>query len=169
MSLSIFTPPAVTINGYLWDTIKKLDPALAKTYGKTMPFFPISDAASGTSSWENKAYVIYDRMLQPITSPFPYIKREHVHYSVKGNEQQSMQWSMAIQTILDRMDDAGKDVNEWNKKQTNPEKIFFHSISTMQFRNPTEVRDFSNRPHFITNILLDCEYHYTESLEQYLS
>lgn len=170
MKFSDFTLPALTINGYLWHTMKQIDPTLSQTknYGQKIPFFPMSDAASGTKSWENKTYIIYDRILKLRPSPFYPIKREHLMYYVKGQEEGSLEWSMAIQYILDRMDDAAQDINDWNRSQDVPANVYFHHLRVYQTEDAVS-RDFSNRPYYISSFIVEAEYHFTDSVEQYLS
>lgn len=168
MSLSSFTLPAITINGYLWSIMKQIEPTFQKQYGSKIPFFPMSDAASGTKSWENKTYVIYDRMMRLTTSPFYPIKKEHLIYAVKGKEEQTLEWSMAIQYILDRMDDAAQDINEWNRQQDTLANVYFHSLRVFQ-ADSSSTRDFSNRPYYITEFIVEAEYHFTDSIEQILA
>lgn len=170
MTFSNFTLPAVTINGYLWSIMKQLDPTLTqqRKYGQKIPFFPMSDAASGTKSWENKTYIIYDRILRSTGKAFYPIKKEHLLYYVKGNEEESLEWGMAIQYILDRMDDAAQDINDWNRSQTNPANIYFHHLRVFQNDSSTS-RDFSNRPYYITEFIVEAEYHFTDSIEQILT
>jgi hypothetical protein len=169
MPLSVFPVPAVTVSNYLWATMKRIQPSLGKEYGKITPFFPLGDAATGTSIWEDKAYVVYDRMIQATNNPFPYIKSEHIVFDLKGNEKQTLLWGAAIQTILDRQDDSAKDINQWNSQQTNPAHIFFHKTNVFQLRNPEHAREFSNRPYYITKFMIDCTYHFTDTLESLLS
>lgn len=170
MPLSDFTLPALTVNGYLWSVLKQIEPSFQKQYGQKIPFFPMSDAASGTKSWENKTYVIYDRVLKMRSGPFYPIKKEHILYFVKGKEDSTLEWSMAIQYILDRMDDAAQDINEWNRSQPNPANVYFHNLKVYQTKNEgSEARDFSNRPYYITQFIVDAEYHLTDSIENYLS
>lgn len=170
MPFSDFTLPALTVNAYLWNVMKQIEPTFQKQYGQKIPFFPMSDAASGTKSWENKTYVIYDRILKMRTSPFYPIKKEHLMYFVKGKEESTLEWSMAIQYILDRMDDAAQDINEWNRSQENPANVYFHHVRVYQTGDKvSETRDFSNRPYYITEFIVELEYHLTDSIEDYLS
>lgn len=158
MSFSNFTLPVVTVNQYLWHTMKQVDPTLVKQYKNTIPFFPVSDSASGTKSWENKPYVIYDRMLRSTASPFYPTKKEHILYAVKGGEVDSLEWGMAIQYILDRMDDAAQDINDWNRSQASPAAVYFHHLRVFQ-TDFSNARDFSNRPYYITKFIVEAEYH----------
>lgn len=170
MTFDQFPIPAVTVNHYLWDTMKSFDATLDKKYGTKIPFFPISDAASGTKSWENKPYVIYDRMMRRSKNPFYPIKNEHIMYYVKGNEIQTLQWGAAIQFVLDRMDDAAQDINDWNRSQATPSGIYFHHLRVYQtdsgdMGSASVTRDFSVRPFYITKFIVDTEYHFTESFD----
>ena len=174
MSFPDLSLPAVTINGYLWDTMKQIDTTLQKQYGTKVPFFPISDAASGTKSWESKPYIIYDRMLRPRKKPFPYIKNEHILYYLKGKEIQTLEWGQVLQLVLDRMDDAAQDINEWNRSQVSPSDAYFHHLRVHQtdsgdMGSSVLTRDFSARPFYITKFIVEAEYHYTKSLEDFLS
>lgn len=174
MSLSDFTVPVLTVNGYLWDTLKQIEPTFAKKYGTKIPFFPMSDSASGTKSWETKTYVIYDRMLRRNRSPFYPIKNEHILYYIKGKEVDTIEWGAAIQYILDRMDDAAQDINDWNRSQATPANVYFHHLRVHQvdsgdMGSPSNTRDFSVRPFYITRFIVEAEYHFTDSIEQILA
>lgn len=174
MSLSQFTLPVLTVNGYLWHTLKQVEPSFNKAYGNRIPFFPVSDAASGTESWENQTYVIYDRMMRMTRNPFYPIKKDHVLYYVKGNEVQTLEWGMAIQYILDRMDDAAQDINDWNRNQASPANVYFHHLRVHQtdggdMGSPSNTRDFSVRPNYITRFIVEAEYHFTDSIESILA
>lgn len=170
MSFSQFTLPVLTINGYLWHTMKQIDPTLGQTknYGNRIPFFPMSDSATGTKAWENKPYFIYDRMLKMTGSPFPYVKKEHIVYALKGKEEQTLEWGMALQYILDRQDDSAQDINDWNRSQDTPAGVYFHHTRVLQ-ANGSTARDFSVRPFYITEFIIEAEYHLTDSLEDILS
>lgn len=170
MTFSQFTLPSLTINSYLWSVMKQIDPTLTQTkkYGNKIPFFPISDSASGAKSWENKPYVIYDRMLKMTGSPFYPIKNEHILYAVKGKEEDTFEWSAAIQYILDRMDDSAQDINDWNRSQDDPANVYFHNLRVYQ-TDSSRSRDFSNRPHYITEFIVDARYHFTDSIEEILN
>lgn len=175
MAFSNFSLPVLTINEYLWDTMKQIDPTLSQTknYGNKIPFFPMSDAASGSKSWENKTYIIYDRVIRYSRTPFYPIKKEQILYAVKGKEESTFEWSLAIQYILDRMDDAAQDINEWNRLKETPSSVYFHNLRAYQTDSGdaqgfSTARDFSNRPYYITNFIIDVEYHFTDSLEDHL-
>lgn len=174
MTFSEFTVPALTINNYLWNTMKLFDTTLQKKYNQKMPFFPISDAATGTKSWENKAYIVYDRIIRRNKNPFYEIKNEHILYYVKGNEVETLEWGAAIQFILDRMDDAAQDINKWNSEQDSPAKVYFHHLRIYQtdsgdMGSASSTRDFSVRPHYITKFIVETEYHFTETFDSMLS
>jgi len=175
MSLQDFAVAPIAVNKYLWDTLKAIEPTFNKSYGQTIPIFPLSDAASGKKTWENKTYMLYDRMFKMMKSSFYPIKCEEVRYFLKAKEQDTFLWGSAIQMILDRSDDAGKDINKWIRENGGCEKypIYFHRLRVYQVSSSlaTEkenIRDFSVRPYYITEFIIDMEYHYTNSLEDYL-
>lgn len=167
-AFSVFTLPVITINNYVWHVMKQVDSTLNKKYNSGTPFFPVSDSASGTKSWENKPYFIYDRMLKMTGSPFYPIKKEHILYNLKANDIDTLEWGMAIQYILDRMDDAAQDINEWNRQQNSPAHVYFHHLRVFQ-NDKSNIRDFSNRPYYITEFVIEAEYHFTDSLESIIS
>jgi hypothetical protein len=174
MTFNMFPLPSVTINGYLWDTMKQLEPTLAKKYKGKVPFYPISDSASGSSSWDENPYIVYDKMIRLTRQPFPYIKRDHTLYYLKGNEIDTLQWGLAIQAILDRGDDAAQDINDWNRAQAVPAKVYFHNLIVSQtdsgdMGSPSNTRDFSERPFYITRFIVDAKYHFTESVDSILA
>lgn len=175
MSLSQLGVAPLAVNGYLWDTIKSIDTTFNKKYGTRIPFFPLGDAASGVKAWEKKAYVVYDRMFKFNRSPFYPIKHEQIIYSVKGNEQDILEWGAAIQIILDRSDDAGKDINNWIRANGGNDEypIYFHELHVHQTLPQTassseNIRDISSKPSYIADFFVDMKYHYTKSLEDYL-
>lgn len=177
MSLSNFGVAPIIVNKYLWDTMKSIQPNLSQSrnYGQTVPIFPLGDAASGKKSWEDKAYIIYDRMFKPMKDPFYQVKCEEVRYHLKAKEKDTFIWGSVIQQILDRQDDAGKDINDWirNNGGSNIYPVYFHSVRLYQVSSSlaTEqenLRDFSLRPYYVTEFIADMKYHYTKSLEDYL-
>mgnify|MGYP003332016327 CR=1 FL=1 len=167
-AFSVFTLPVITINNYLWSVMKEVDSSLEKTYKSQTPFFPISDSATGTKSWENKPYFIYDRILKMTGSPFYPIKKEHILYALKANDINTLEWGMALQYILDRMDDAAQDINEWNRSQNSQTSVYFHHLRVFQ-NSESNIRDFSNRPYYITQFIVEAEYHFTDSIESILA
>ena len=167
MSLSDLTLPVLAVNGYLWDTMKQVEPTLASRYGSTLPFFPLSDSATG-ASWEGKPYIIYDRMMRTTGSPFYPIKKDHILYAVKATDIESLQWGLAIEYILDRCDDSAQDINEWNREKGNKYKVYFHNLRVFQADSSVN-RNFSTRPYYITEFIVQAEYHFTESLESFLT
>jgi hypothetical protein len=177
MAFSDFGIAPLAVNGYLWDTMKAIEPTLSnsRNYGQTVPIFPLGDAASGKKSWENKTYLIYDRMFKPMKDPFYQVKCEELRYHLKAKEDDTFIWGSVLQQILDRQDDAGKDVNQWIRENGGSETypIYFHSIRVYQVSSSiaTEkenLRDFSVRPFYITEFIFDLKYHYTKSIEEYL-
>ena len=167
MSLTDLTLPVLAVNGYLWDTMKEIEPSFATRYGSTLPFFPLSDSATG-ASWENKPYIIYDRMMRTTGSAFYPVKKDHILYAVKATDVESLQWGLAIEYILDRMDDAAQDINEWNRQKNNKYKVYFHSLRVFQSESSAN-RNFSTRPYYITEFIVQSEYHFTEPLESFLA
>jgi hypothetical protein len=178
MSFESLAVPTLAVNGYLWDTMKQLDPTLTQTkrYGNKIPFFPIGDSASGQKQWENKPYFIYDRVFRFSSNPFYPKKRESFLYYLKAKPIDTLQWSAAVQLILDREDDAGKDINDWirNNGGSDEYPLYFHYLRVYQARSGSpssddSVREETSRPYYITEFMIDVCYHHTKSLEDYLA
>jgi hypothetical protein len=177
MSLDMLGVAPIVVNKYFWDTMKNIEPSLSQSanYGETVPIFPLSDSASGNQTWSNKPYIIYDRMFTKMKSPFYPIKCEEIRYNLKAKERDTLIWGSAIQIILDRSDDAAKDINDWvrNNGGSDSYPIFFHKLRVYQTSSSLatqgeNVRNFSERPYYISEFIIDMEYHYTKSLEDYL-
>ena len=134
MSLSDLGVAPLAVNGYLWDTLKAIEPTFDAAYGQKTPIFPLGDSASGSKSWGNKTYIVYDRMFKLGYGAFYPKKSEQILYYVKGNETDSLLWGSAIQIILDREDDAGKDINQWIRDNGGNEEypVYFHYIRVNQ-------------------------------------
>jgi hypothetical protein len=117
MSFDFIGIPALAINGYLWEIMQKFDNNLEEKYNGVIPFYPIGDSAAGDEPWDQKPYFIYDRVFRFSGAPFYENKRENVLYYLKAREVDSLEWSGILQLILDREDDAAKDVNDWIRKE----------------------------------------------------
>lgn len=177
MSFSDFGIAPLAVNNYLWETMKIIEPDLSKiaNYGDKTPFFPLGDSASGNTSWENKTYVVYDRMFKIMKDPFYPVKCEEIRYRLKAKEEDTFVWGSVFQNILDRQDDSGKDINAWIRENggTDAYPIYFHStrmyqVSSSLSTEKENLTEISVRPYYITEFIIDMKYHYTKSLEDYL-
>ncbi len=177
LTLTNMPVPSVAVNHYLWDTMKRMDPSLTKTanYGpKTIPIFPLADTASGKKSWENKSYIVYDRLLTKNRNVFYPVKCEEIKYYLKANERDMLTWSTALQLVLDRMDDSGKDINDWIRNNGGAERfpIYFHHSRVYQLSAGTategeSLRDFSTRPFYVAEFMIAIDFHYTVTMEDF--
>ena len=161
--------PSRAINGYLWDTMKQLNPELEEVYGDTMPFYPVGDSAAGDDPWDNKPYFVYDRVFRFSSKPFYEHKRESTLYYLKANEIDTLEWSSVLQIILDREDDAAKDVNDWIRAQEHGSEeypVYFHNLRVYQARSSsTSTRDISTtEKYYISEFMIDTHYHMTKQL-----
>jgi hypothetical protein len=169
--MSLFIVPAVVVNNYLWDMMRILDPT-ADRYEGVVPFFPLGDSAAGAAEWNNKPYFVYDRMYVVNKSPFYPTKKEQIHYALKGNESEVLVWGSALQFILDREDDAGKDINEWIRNNGGNEAypIFFHHARIYQTKSAVSTagaqRDFSINQHYVSTFHIEIEYHHTTTFDE---
>jgi hypothetical protein len=176
--------PSLAVNGFLWDTMKELNPELSSAYGDIIPFYPIGDSAAGDGPWDNKPYFIYDRVFRFSSKPFYEHKRESTLYYLKATEIDSLEWSAVLQIILDREDDAAIDINNWIRRQwknlkdesndpenvENPYPFYFHNVRVYQSRSstpssPGKLREASTvQPYYITEFMIDTHLHFTNQL-----
>ena len=170
--------PAITVNQYLWSTLLEIEPDLDLDYGTVIPFFPIADYGSGFS-WaeQGKPYVLYDRIMRTKYNSFYPIKRDHFLYAIKGQDSDLMAWSMAIQYILDRQDDAAQDINRWNAdptswlpefQKTQPDPFYFHYLKVYQ-TGSDEPRDWSVKNNYISEFVVEACYHQYWSIDDLLN
>jgi hypothetical protein len=173
MSFEQIFIPQLAINGYLWWAMNQLEPTLSNDYPETIPIYPLGDSSSGDEPWDNKPYLIYDRVLRFSTSPCYVKKRDSSLYYLKAREIDSLQWSAAIQTILDREDDVAKDINSWIRSQADFAEypVYFHSLRVYQARSSSASSSGSLRenstvqPYYITEFMVDSIYHFTKELK----
>ena len=165
-------PNAVAVvNGYLWDSLNKIDPGLNPKYKGITPIIPMHDSSAGKLPWGDNPYLIYNRIFRRAVTPFYPIKRDTFFYTLKADAGQTMEWTIAIQIILDRQDDAAKDVNEWNrmKHETVPgwdQPVFFHSFRLFQIER-TDARSYSVDANQETQFMLDAQYHFTKEASDF--
>jgi hypothetical protein len=173
MSFNLIGVPSLAINGFLWDTMKQIDPDIEKRYGSTVPFYPIGDSAAGSEPWDNNPYFVYDRVFRFSGKPFYEHKRESTLYYLKAREVDSLEWAGIIQAILDREDDTAKDINAWIRSQDNAVDdypIFFHNVRIYQSRSSSpssdgKIREYTTvQPYYITEFMVDTHFHFTKQL-----
>jgi hypothetical protein len=173
MSFDFIGVPSLAVNGYLWEIMGQLNPELHSKYSGEIPFYPIGDSAAGDEPWDNKPYFIYDRVFRFSSKPFYEHKRESTLYYLKARERDSLEWSAVIQAILDREDDAAKDINEWIMSQdngVNEYPFYFHNVRVYQSRSSSpssegKIREFSTvQPYYITEFMIDMHFHFTKQL-----
>jgi hypothetical protein len=143
----MITIPPLAVNGFLWDTMLKLEPSLSSKYSEQIPFYPVGDSAAGDEPWDDNPYFIYDRVFRFSSSPFYEHKRESVLYYLKAKEVDSLTWSAALQMILDREDDSAKDVNAWIRDKWYKKIIAEAAVDGF---------DISNYDDIDRKILIDC-------------
>lgn len=160
--------PTTALNAYLWWALKDIDPALDNMYrvngqrlGPMGPIFPYSDSAAASIPWGDKPYLLYDRVPGRPTNPFYPIKRDVYHFSLKADATQALEWVGAIQQILDRQDDAAKDVNNFNFYHPDGQRVpvFFHHLRVYQIDPAAETKHLNDSDQF-TDIMVVAEYHF---------
>lgn len=166
--------PQLAMNGFLWYAMNQIDPSLQSYYPNTIPIYPLGDSSSGNEAWDNKPYLIYDRVFRFSSDPCYVKKRDSSLYYLKAREIDSLQWAAAIQAILDREDDAAKDINDWIRMQDNPGDypVYFHNLRIYQARSSSASssgllrEDSTVQPYYITEFIVDVMYHFTKELRR---
>ena len=157
--------PTTALNAYLWEALKDIDPDIADDYvvngWEITPIFPYSDAASASIPWKDKPYLLYERVPGRPTNPFYPVKRDVYHYSLKADPTLALEWVGAIQQILDRQDDAAKDVNNFNFYHRHGPRVpvFFHHLRVYQIDPAAETKHLNDSDQF-TDIMVVAEYHF---------
>jgi hypothetical protein len=128
--------PENIINLYVWEQFKTYAPAFYNLYAPTsggpdiIPFFPAPANNLPTSVIDNDLpYIMFDKFSR-IRGGYKYfypIKTDQMRYTIVGgslydinrNQQDryatTINLTSLIQNILDREDDAGRDINEFAK------------------------------------------------------
>lgn len=158
MNTNLFAP--VLINNYIWHEIISLDAAFASRYSN-VPFYPIYDNKGGNAKWDGKPYVVYDTMTIKRRQPLYVTKRENLLYSIRGTVPEILYFKDLINYIIDRQDDAGKDLNAWAGENVVNNKIYFHSFATNELNWSSEITEVQDTRQPVTkNLILEYDYHF---------
>lgn len=158
MNTSTFAP--VVINNYIWNEFKSIDPDFTDTYGDVVPFFPLYDNMAGDSKWSNRTYAVYDIMSTNRRSPFYVVKKSQLLYSIRGTVPDILYFRDIVSQIIDRGDDAGKDVNEWAGESVINNQVFFHSFETHEVNWSAEVTLAKDTRQPVTkDLIVSFDYH----------
>ncbi len=158
-----FPIPVLHINKYMWDSMKSIDATLATTYGTTVPFFPLADSRAGDAGWGTKPYVVYDHLFKMRGKPSYFIKHMQAMYFVRGTAEDVLTWSNAIGQILDREDEAAKEINIYLRDNDPTAGVFFHSLRVHQIDMVNDQRqDLSVRQQYTASMIIDFRYHITK-------
>lgn len=127
------------INNYIWDNMQLMDPDFTAGYGSIVPFFPLYDNQSGNQKWADKTYVVYD-IMSPARRPGLYaVKRAQLLYSIRGTVPDIFTFRELIVDIIDRDDDAGKDINDWAGVNVPDNNLYFHRFFVNEVNWSSEV------------------------------
>ena len=163
--------PEVAINRFVWEQFRldSLKSASASYLGgfdynayTSIPFFPLEDNLAGTAKWGDKPYVRYDSFLRPRSSlrSFYPIKAAQMIYSIKGGVEDVFEWRDFIVNVLDREDQAAKEVNEYAGQNLDNYYTWFHRINAMQLNSVNESSpSASQRKTYSTDLIIRYDYH----------
>jgi hypothetical protein len=182
--------PENIINLYVWEQFKTYAPAFYNLYGPTsggpdiVPFFPAPANNLPTAVLDNDLpYIMFDKFSR-VRSGYKYfypIKTDQMRYTVVGgslydinrNQQDryatTINLTSLIQSILDREDDAAKDINEFTKTLPDyndanyPElnKYYFHCVNVYQSGFTDTQQDASNFMEYnpTRDLIIKYDYH----------
>lgn len=123
--------PPIAINKFIWAKFAEEYPETAAGY-QVVPFFPTYDNTAIGNSWDDKLYVVYDVIAKYRASAFYPIKSESTLYSLRGKIEDVFLWREFVIDMLDKMDDAAKDINEWLGENEPDNEVFFHEFTVYQ-------------------------------------
>ena len=182
--------PENIINLYVWEQFKTYAPAFYNLYGPTsggpdiVPFFPAPANNLPTAVLDNDLpYIMFDKFGR-VRSGYKYfypIKTDQMRYTVVGgslydinrNQQDryatTINLTSLIQSILDREDDAAKDINEFTKTLPDyndanyPElnKYYFHCVNVYQSGFTDTQQDVSDFMEYnpTRDLIIKYDYH----------
>jgi hypothetical protein len=155
--------PELIINSYVWKQFETAKPAIYSQYTGS-PIIPVRDMSS-EYPWGTKPYIIYDSFARPRSARkyFYPVKSAQLMYSIKGSISEIYEWRDFIINVLDREDDAAKDINEYAGENLNGVRSYFHCINAYQMNyigNTTE--QTGQRKQFSTNLIVKYDYHISD-------
>lgn len=157
--------PDLIINGYVWEQFRLAKPSIYSQYS-AKPFVPVRDINSDYP-WGIKPYIIYDSFMKArSTNKYFYpVKTTQMMYSIKGSISEIYEWRDFISNVLDREDDAAKDINEYAGESNlfNPLTIKFHCINTSQVNyTGSTTEQGGQRKQYSANLIVKYDYHITD-------
>lgn len=182
--------PENIINLYVWEQFKTHAPAFYNLYGPTsggpdiVPFFPAPANNLPTAVIDNDLpYVMFDKFSR-VRGGYKYfypIKTDQMRYTIVGgslydinrNQQDryatTINLTSLIQSILDREDDAARDINEFTKTLPDynspnyPElsKYYFHCVNVYQSGFTDTQQDVSDFMEYnpTRDLIIKYDYH----------
>jgi hypothetical protein len=182
--------PENIINLYVWEQFKTHAPSFYNLYGPTsggsdiVPFFPAPANNLPTAVLDNDLpYIMFDKFSR-VRSGYKYfypIKTDQMRYTIVGgslydiNRNQQDRYATTInltslvQNILDREDDAARDINEFAKTLPDynsanyPElnRYYFHCVNVYQSGFTDTQQDVANFMEYnpTRDLIIKYDYH----------
>lgn len=158
-----FPVPTLSMNKYVWNSLKSIDTTLSTKYGSIVPFFPLADSRAGDTAWGAKPYVIYDVLFRFRPRTFPIIHKLQSLYYIRGQADDVIGWANAITMILDRGDNSAQDINNYLAENDPNAGVYFHSTKVFQMDPANEWRqDLSVRQYYTEQLMVETDYHITK-------
>lgn len=153
--------PERLINSYVWDQFRQHKSGIYSKYGQITPIFPVDDIQAGDGAWSGKPHIIYDSMVRPrqTRKSFYPVKSGQLLYSVRGSIDEIFEWREFIIDVLDREDQAAREINEFGGTLEN--NIFLHTICAYQltYINTSYKNTPTQRKEQSADIVIPYEYH----------
>ena len=157
--------PELIINSYVWKQFEIAKPQIHSQYSGVVPIFPVTDVKAGDSAWGSKPYIVWDSFAKARTTNryFYPVKSTQMIYSIKGSISEIYDWRDFIINVLDREDDAAKEINEYAGENLSNLRSYFHCINAYQMNyigNTTE--QTGQRKMLSANLIVKYDYHITD-------
>lgn len=191
--------PEHVINRYVWDQFKTYAPNFYNLYAQTsggseiIPFFPapVSNVPSEMIE-SDKPYILFDKFTRVRNDNNLYsVKTDQMRYTIVGGVLSSgvsggnavgerdryattIDLSSLIYRILDREDDAARDINEFGKNlngyltSNDMYKYYFHKICVYQSGFTDTQTDVDNFMEYnpSRDLIIRYDYHFTQFNEK---
>ena len=156
--------PEIIINKYVWEQFRLNKNSIYSSYTVT-PIIPVTDMQGGDLPWGRKPYIVYDSFMKTRTANkyFYPVKSAQMMYSIKGSIGEIYEWRDFISNVLDREDDAARDINEYAGQNLSNTRIYFHCINTHQVNyigNTTEQQ--GKFKQYSANLVIKFDYHISD-------
>lgn len=157
------TYPALAINSYVWSVITDLHPEFVAQYKGIVPIYPVYDATGADAKFKGKPYVVYDSLLRVNPTPFYPIRKEQLIYKITGDVQDVIGLRQTMIDILNRGDDAGRDINKHYAGINQAYTAYIENVKCFQTNGTNEeTKPNTNKQNYVASLIVEYSYHPTK-------